>query len=387
MAQAVRDLMSGDLNMTMPLVTRTLLELHNIGKIKVLAVTSPKRLCDRPDIPTAIEAGVPKMVAAEFFYLFAPAGTPAPVLQFLNDIARAALADAEFKKKLEALGLRPACSPAGSTIRAGSSRANAPAGCRSPKPPAPRSTEHGIERMNDASGYGGLTRSMLKLGEVEIELYTRAAAGRRCCSCTAAAGSFRARRSSTGSATAFACVAPVHPGFGGSSLPIWIDSVDDYAHLYLELIGRLDLSGILLVGHSVGGWTAAELATKSTACDRQARPGRAGRHQGRAGRQARHSRHLRHAAGSARRASLRRSGEMAAGPEQAHRRRAADRACPQPPDARADHLGALHAQSQAQAPAAHDRPADAARARRAGRACVRRLRCRLCRGSFQARSS
>ena len=59
-------------------------------------------------------------------------------------------------------------------------------------------------------------------------------------------------------------IAPSHPGFGGSSLPIWIDSVDDFAHVHLELIDTLKLSGVVLVGHSIGGWTAAEIATKTT---------------------------------------------------------------------------------------------------------------------------
>ena len=59
-------------------------------------------------------------------------------------------------------------------------------------------------------------------------------------------------------------IAPSHPGFGRSDLPDWITSVDDYAHVYLELIDRLDLSGTLLIGASIGGWTAAEIATKNS---------------------------------------------------------------------------------------------------------------------------
>ena len=107
MAQAVRDLMTGDLSMTVPLLTRNLAELHAAGKIRLLAVTAPKRLSIAPDIPTAIEAGIPNMIAAEFFYLFAPGGTPASILQQLNDIARAALTDHEFQKKLLAAGFDP----------------------------------------------------------------------------------------------------------------------------------------------------------------------------------------------------------------------------------------------------------------------------------------
>jgi pimeloyl-ACP methyl ester carboxylesterase len=57
-------------------------------------------------------------------------------------------------------------------------------------------------------------------------------------------------------------IAPSHPGFGRSTLPDWLDSVDDIAHLYLELMDRLDLTRTDVVGFSIGGWIAAELATK-----------------------------------------------------------------------------------------------------------------------------
>jgi pimeloyl-ACP methyl ester carboxylesterase len=57
-------------------------------------------------------------------------------------------------------------------------------------------------------------------------------------------------------------IAPSHPGFGKSSLPDWLDSVDDIAHIYLELMDRLDLKRTDLVGFSIGGWIAAELASK-----------------------------------------------------------------------------------------------------------------------------
>jgi pimeloyl-ACP methyl ester carboxylesterase len=55
-------------------------------------------------------------------------------------------------------------------------------------------------------------------------------------------------------------IAPSHPGFGQSALPDWLDSIDDVAHLYLELLDRLGLERVALVGCSVGGWIAAELA-------------------------------------------------------------------------------------------------------------------------------
>ena len=57
-------------------------------------------------------------------------------------------------------------------------------------------------------------------------------------------------------------IAPSHPGFGKSSLPDWLDSIDDIAHIYLELMDRLGLARTDLVGFSIGGWIAADIATK-----------------------------------------------------------------------------------------------------------------------------
>src|SRR5262249_14901725 len=44
--------------------------------------------------------------------------------------------------------------------------------------------------------------------------------------------------------------------------PEWFDSIDDIAHLYLELLDRLSLTRTDLVGFSIGGWIAAEIATR-----------------------------------------------------------------------------------------------------------------------------
>ena len=57
-------------------------------------------------------------------------------------------------------------------------------------------------------------------------------------------------------------IAPSHPGFGKSSLPEWLDSIDDIAHIHLELLDTLGLDKVDIVGCSIGGWIAAEMATK-----------------------------------------------------------------------------------------------------------------------------
>jgi pimeloyl-ACP methyl ester carboxylesterase len=59
-------------------------------------------------------------------------------------------------------------------------------------------------------------------------------------------------------------IAPHHPGFGGSTLPDWIGSVDDLAYLYLDLAAELNLENAVLAGNCFGGWVAAEMAVRNT---------------------------------------------------------------------------------------------------------------------------
>jgi pimeloyl-ACP methyl ester carboxylesterase len=59
-------------------------------------------------------------------------------------------------------------------------------------------------------------------------------------------------------------VAPSHPGFGHSPDVGHIDSVDDLSYLYLDLLAERDLRDVILIGSSMGGWIAAEMAVKSS---------------------------------------------------------------------------------------------------------------------------
>jgi pimeloyl-ACP methyl ester carboxylesterase len=58
----------------------------------------------------------------------------------------------------------------------------------------------------------------------------------------------------------FEVIAPTHPGFGGSKIPDHFNRIDDLVILYLDLLDELDLKEVLLMGFSMGGWTAVELA-------------------------------------------------------------------------------------------------------------------------------
>ena len=58
-------------------------------------------------------------------------------------------------------------------------------------------------------------------------------------------------------------IAPHHPGFDGSTPPAGFCRVSDLAYLYLDLLERLDLRDVLIVGSSLGGWIALEMAVRS----------------------------------------------------------------------------------------------------------------------------
>jgi pimeloyl-ACP methyl ester carboxylesterase len=60
-------------------------------------------------------------------------------------------------------------------------------------------------------------------------------------------------------------LAPQHPGFGRSKIPDWMIGVGDLAFFYLDVLKALKLERVHLVGHSLGGWTAAEIAIRDTA--------------------------------------------------------------------------------------------------------------------------
>lgn len=63
----------------------------------------------------------------------------------------------------------------------------------------------------------------------------------------------------------FEIIAPTHPGFAGSKIPDHFDRIDDLVFLYLDLLEELDLQNVVLMGFSMGGWTAVEMATMNSA--------------------------------------------------------------------------------------------------------------------------
>ena len=74
------------------------------GTLRALAVSAPGRVPTLPDVPTLAESGLPGVIGSSWFALFAPRGTPAPIITRLNTEIRNALSAPDVKKRVEDLG-------------------------------------------------------------------------------------------------------------------------------------------------------------------------------------------------------------------------------------------------------------------------------------------
>jgi tripartite-type tricarboxylate transporter receptor subunit TctC len=103
-APALQEMMGGQVQVMMALVPEAM-PIVKGGRLRALAVTAPKRLPAHPDLPTVAEAGG-KDLDLTFWYAFmAPAGTPAPVVDKLNQTLNAVLQGADVRAKLAEMSL------------------------------------------------------------------------------------------------------------------------------------------------------------------------------------------------------------------------------------------------------------------------------------------
>lgn len=59
-------------------------------------------------------------------------------------------------------------------------------------------------------------------------------------------------------------ITPVHPGWDGTDRPAWLTGIADLALAYLHVLRERGLRDVLVIGSSLGGWTAAEMAVRDT---------------------------------------------------------------------------------------------------------------------------
>ena len=105
-APAMTDLLGGQVNFMCDQTTNTSANIK-AGKVKVYAVTSKARVASLPDVPTMEEAGLKGFEVGVWHGMWAPKGTPKPIIDKLNAALNEALNDADIKKRFGDLGTSP----------------------------------------------------------------------------------------------------------------------------------------------------------------------------------------------------------------------------------------------------------------------------------------
>lgn len=100
------DLLGGQVQFAFATVP-TLLEHIKGGRLRALAVTTPQRISQLPDVPTFTEAGLPGVDISPLFGLVAPANVPAPIIERLSTTLAQSIQGGELKDKLAGLGFQP----------------------------------------------------------------------------------------------------------------------------------------------------------------------------------------------------------------------------------------------------------------------------------------
>jgi len=106
-AAYLNDLVGGQIPAAVDAIA-DLTELHRAGKVKVLASSGATRSTALPDVPTFAELGVKDVEAMGWFGFFAPARTPQPIVDALNQAINRALQSPDVAEKLSKLGMDPA---------------------------------------------------------------------------------------------------------------------------------------------------------------------------------------------------------------------------------------------------------------------------------------
>ncbi|MGL3107878.1 Bug family tripartite tricarboxylate transporter substrate binding protein [Bradyrhizobium sp. BR 1432] len=106
-AQATNDLVSGQISLVIAVMSVQLQQLSQAGKIRLLAVTTERRLSGAPDIPTAVESGMPDLRYEGWFGLFAPKRTDDAIIDRIAQATRLAMADAALQASYRAQGMEP----------------------------------------------------------------------------------------------------------------------------------------------------------------------------------------------------------------------------------------------------------------------------------------
>lgn len=100
---ALADLLGGQVDLTFGTPPPFIPHIQT-GKLRALATTGKKRIPSLPEVPTAAEAGLPKLDATSWFAVFAPINTPAPIVNQLTTEIAKVMATPSFKQKAIEMG-------------------------------------------------------------------------------------------------------------------------------------------------------------------------------------------------------------------------------------------------------------------------------------------
>jgi tripartite-type tricarboxylate transporter receptor subunit TctC len=106
-AQATNDLVSGQISLVIAVMSVQLQQLAQAGKVRLLAVTTETRLSGAPEIPTAVESGMPGIRYEGWFGLFAPKDTDDAIIDRIAQATRLAMADTALLASYRAQGMEP----------------------------------------------------------------------------------------------------------------------------------------------------------------------------------------------------------------------------------------------------------------------------------------
>ena len=104
---AMADLMGGHIEMMFDNLPTAMAQIK-ANNVRALGVTGPTRIAALPEVPTIAEAGIPGFNVTSYFALFAPTGTPEPIVQALNIATNLALAMPDLQEKFAQQGASPA---------------------------------------------------------------------------------------------------------------------------------------------------------------------------------------------------------------------------------------------------------------------------------------
>jgi tripartite-type tricarboxylate transporter receptor subunit TctC len=106
-SQATNDLVSGQISLVIGVMSDQLKQLGEAGKVRLLAVTTERRLSGAPEIPTAVESGMPDLRYEGWFGIFAPRQTDDAIIDRIAQATRLAMADPALQASYRAQGIEP----------------------------------------------------------------------------------------------------------------------------------------------------------------------------------------------------------------------------------------------------------------------------------------